>query len=139
MRTVTFADGFVSTSAPIVEGIEQETYLIENNQLATDLFSIDATQYKSAFIDFELSRSDDVSSYIQTGSLVLFYDGTSWNYSILMTQNDDILAETIVEPYNVVLTFTTSGDVGTLRYASGSMFSSYTGQLKAIVSKVKVV
>jgi len=139
MRTVNFADGFVSTSPPDVEGIAQENYNILNNQTNTSLFTIDSTDYKSVFIDFELTRSDVSDSYLQTGSLVLFYNGTSWQYSTLLTQNDDLLAASISLPKEVVLSLVTASGVGTLRYSSGNMGASYSGKIRMVVSKVKVV
>jgi len=139
MRTVTFADGFVSTSAPIVEGIEQETYNILNNQTNTSLFTIDSADYKSVFIDFELTRSDVSDSFLQTGSMVLYYDGTSWQYSTLLTQGDDLIAASITLPEEVTISMVTALGVGTLRYSSGNMGASYAGKIRMIVSKVKVI
>lgn len=139
MRVLTFADGFVSTSPPDVEGRDQESYNILNNQTNTTLFSIDSTQYKSAFIDFELSRSDSLGSYVQAGSITLFYDGTNWLFSVGITQNDEIISESLDEPYNVVFSFTNSLGVGTLKYSSGNMGASYTGKLRTLITRVKVV
>lgn len=139
MRTVNFADGFVSTSPPDVEGIAQENYNILNNQVNATLFTVDASEYKSVFIDFELTRSDVSNSYLQTGSIVLFYNGTSWNYSTLLTQNDDILSASLALPKDVVLSMVTASGVGTLRYSSGNMGASYLGKIRMVVSKVKVI
>lgn len=139
MRVLTFADGFVSTSPPDVEGRDQETYNILNNQTNTTLFSIDSAQYKSAFIDFELSRSDSLGSYVQTGSITLFYNGTSWVFSFGLTQNDEIISESLTEVYNVVFSFTNALGVGTLKYSSGNMGASYTGKLRTLITRVKVV
>ena len=139
MRTVNFADGFVSTSPPDVEGIAQENYNILNNQVNATLFTVDASEYKSVFIDFELTRSDVSNSYLQTGSIVLFYNGTSWDYSTLLTQNDDILAASLALPKDVVLSMVTASGVGTLRYSSGNMGASYLGKIRMVVSKVKVI
>lgn len=139
MRVLTFADGFVSTSPPDVEGRDQETYNILNNQTNTTLFSIDSAQYKSAFIDFELSRSDSLGSYVQTGSITLFYNGTSWVFSFGITQNDEIISESLTEVYNVVFSFTNALGVGTLKYSSGNMGASYAGKLRTLITRVKVV
>jgi hypothetical protein len=138
MRTVTFSDGFVSTAPPIV-GADQETYPIDNNQAATTLFTIDSAVYKSAFIDFELTRKDDFSSYIQTGSINIFFNGTEWIYSVLMTQNDDILSSALDMPQNVMLTFTTLSGVGNLSYSSGAMLSGHAGSFKATITRIKVL
>lgn len=139
MRILTFADGFVSTSPPDVEGRDQETYNILNNQTETTLFSIDSAQYKSAFIDFELSRSDSLGSYVQTGSITLFYDGSNWIFTVGITQNDEIISQSLDEIYNVVFSFTNALGVGTLKYSSGNMGESYTGKLRTLITRVKVV
>lgn len=139
MRTVTFADGFVSTSAPIVEGIEQETYNILNNQTNTSLFTIDSADYRSVFIDFELTRSDVSDSFVQTGSIVLYYDGASWQYSTLLTQGDNLIAASISLPEEITISMVTALGVGTFRYSSGNMGASYAGKIRMIVSKVKVI
>jgi len=139
MRIVTFADGFVSTSPPDVEGIGQESYNILNNQTTTTLFSIDSAQYKSAFIDFELSRSDSLASYAQTGSITLFYDGSNWIFSFGVTQNDEIISDSLAEDFNVVFSFTNALGIGTLKYSSGNMGASYAGKLKLLITRVKVV
>lgn len=139
MRILTFADGFVSTSPPDVEGRDQETYNILNNQTETTLFSIDSAQYKSAFIDFELSRSDSLGSYVQTGSITLFYDGSNWIFTVGITQNDEIISQSLDDIYNVVFSFTNALGVGTLKYSSGNMGESYTGKLRTLITRVKVV
>jgi hypothetical protein len=139
MRVLTFADGFVSASPPDVEGRDQESYNLLNNQTNTTLFSIDSAQYKSAFLDFELSRSDVSDSYVQTGSITLFFDGTNWIFSFGLTQNDEIISDSLDNPFNVVFSFTNALGVGTLKYSSGNMGASYNGKLKVLITRVKVV
>lgn len=139
MRVVTFADGFTSTSPPDVEGRDQESYDILNNQTDTELFDIDSLQYKSAFIDFELSRSNDTESYLQTGSMVIFYDGSDWILIPGMTQNDEILSNSLVDPQNVTFSFTNAAGIGTLSYSSGNMDEPHVGKLKLLITRIKEV
>jgi hypothetical protein len=141
MRVINFADGFVSTAVPIVDddGAALETYLLLNNQTNTTILTIDSLSFKSAFIDFEITRKDVSNSYIQTGQLSLYHTSTGWVYSIGMTNNDDIVSYSIDNPFNVVFSFTNSGTVGTLRYSSGNMGSSYEGKLKILISRVKIL
>lgn len=140
MRIVTFADGFVSTTPPSIDGAEQETYTIANNASDVDLFSLDAEEFSSAFINFEISRSDAVNDYSQTGQMTLFYtEALGWQFSLGLVINDEIVSASIDNPYNVVFSFTNSGTVGTLGYSSGSMGSSYLGVFKIIISKVQVI
>jgi hypothetical protein len=139
MRVVTFADGFVSTSPPDVEGRDQESYNILNNQTNATLFTIDSAQYKSAFIDFELTRSDGTNTYVQTGSMTLIYIGSSWVFTVGMTQNDEMVSDALSNAYNVSFLFTTATGVGTLKYNSGSMATPYTGKIKMLITRIKVV
>jgi hypothetical protein len=139
MRIITFADGFVSTSPPDIEGRDQESFNLLNNQTNTTLFTIDSAQYKSAFIDFELTRSDVSNSYVQTGSITLFYNGTNWIFTFGLTQNDEIISEALDNAYNVVFSFTNALGVGTLKYSSGNMGASYSGKFKILITRVKVV
>lgn len=139
MRVLTFADGFISTIPPETSGIAQESYNILNDQTDTNLFTIDSTQYKSAFIDFELTRSTSSESYIQTGSIVFYFDGTDWQLITGLTQNDDIISSSLDEAYNVSFSFTNDAGIGTLKYSSGNMVGTYQGKLKLLITRVKVV
>lgn len=140
-RIATFADGFSSASPPSIQGGVQEDYTIENNiSVLDDIFTIDSSEYMSAFINFELKRSDDMNDYIQVGKIILSYDGSSWLYNLGAYQGEDmiILEDSISNPKDVFFQIDTSMGVGTFKYKSGSMGSSYSGSLKIFITRISV-
>lgn len=138
-RIVSFADGFTSSSAPVVSGGAQENYNILNNQVSSlALFTIDSADYKTAFISFELEREDVADEFRQSGSIVLHYDGANWVYTLGNYQGDDIINTSIDTPEQVVFEITTSLGVGSFKYTSGNMGASYTGKLKAFTTRIVV-
>lgn len=139
MRVVSFADGFTSATAPAFQGVVQENYDILNNQSSPDsLITFDSTLYSSLFIDFELTRGDLSNYYSQFGKLTIFNDGTNWLLSIGMYNNSDIIQDTIANPEHITLSVSNSGSVGSLDYTSGNMGSGYSGQIKIMVTRIKV-
>lgn len=136
-RIASFADGFTSSTAPTIEGATQDNYTILNNQIAPlELFAIDALEFKSVFISFELERLDISNEYRQTGSLILSYDGSNWVYNLGNYQGDDIITDTIVNTQDVKFEISTIAGVGSFKYSSGNMGASYTGSLKAITTRI---
>lgn len=135
-RIVTFSDSFESATEPSIEGLVQENYTILNNATDESILTIDSSVYKSAFIDFELKRSDETDSFIETGSLQLIYDGSSWNYAKNISINSELLVTSLENPEHVVLSFQTTDGVGELKYTSGNMGSSYEGTLKISIVRI---
>jgi hypothetical protein len=143
VRIVTFSDGFTSSSEPTVEGGTQEDYPILNNQssfidFAPNVFSIDSAIYKSAFINYELERFDSGFVYLQAGSFIMSFDGTTWQLQYGSYQGDDLIVDTLVNAQDVELEFSTLSGVGSLKYKSGSMGSGYAGNLKMLITRVLV-
>ncbi len=139
-RVVDFVDSFSSATAPTTYGGTQENYLILNNQaVALALFTIDASDFKSAFISFELERTDISNEYRQVGHIVLDYDGANWNFNLGNYQGDSIINDTLANIYNIVLSITTSVGVGSLKYTSGNMSTSYSGNMKIFITRIVIV
>jgi hypothetical protein len=135
-RIINFADGFTSATEPSIEGLDQENYVIANNAVSTELFTINASVYKSAFFNFELIRSDDTNSYIESGEFkVLFYEG-QWNIVKSISIGHEMFSSSIDEAFNVQIYMDTTGDVGSIKYNSGEMGNNYSGSLKISISRI---
>lgn len=135
-RIVTFADSFVSATEPSLEGINQEDYVIQNNVIDQALFTINQSVYKSAFFDYEIIRSDDSGTYSEVGRFQFLYDNGSWQYAKGIAAGEEVISSEIVEPYNVVFSFSTLAGVGTFKYSSGNMGLNYSGTLKISISRI---
>lgn len=136
MRVVTFADGFVSTAPPVIEGVFQQDEDLLNNVSDQQLITIE-DDYRSAFIDFEISRSDSFGSFAETGRLTLVFKDGLWNFALGLTQGDEIIGSS--NPEGVSFSIENSAGVGILKYTSGNMGSSYFGKIKLIITKVKAL
>lgn len=135
-RIVNFADGFTSATAPQVAGAVQENYIILNNELTGTLFTLDSSLNKTAFVNYELIRKNDLESYTQNGSLIMAFDGTSW----LLTEgnfqgNSMITQEFTTDPLSLILTLDTV--TGALTYSSGNMIgANYIGTFKLNIVRI---
>lgn len=136
MRIVTFADGFVSTAPPAAEGQYQQSSEVVNLALNEPLLTM-TSEYRSAFIDFEISRTDIFSSFVETGRLTLVFKDNLWNFSVGLTQGDEILNSD--EPQGVSFSIENVAGQGILKYTSNEMGASYVGSIKMIISKVKAL
>lgn len=147
VRVLNFADGFKSSTPPVLTGSATlEPYDIANGASGQTLFTINAAQYKSAFVNYELERSYlDGSSvthaYIQRGQLILAYKDSSWSVSFgpLKDDDDDLLRrldETLTSPEQVKLYFTTATGVGSLKCDAGTMGAGYEGKIKLNIVRI---
>lgn len=136
MRIVSFADGFTSASAPVVAGAEQENYTLANNQALTNISGLvfDSSAYKSVFIDFEIERIGS-SSYRQSGSLILSYNGT-WSMTFGNYQGDPIIEDVLTEVYGITLSVV--GATGQIQYSSNDLPGHTSSKIKLYVVKVTV-
>ena len=135
-RIVNFSDSFVAATEPSLEGLDQENYTIQNNASDVVLFTINSSVYKSAFFNFEIIRSDISNTYTETGHFqLLFHDG-SWKFAKGISAGHEIISDVIDNPFNVVMSLTTSMGVGSLKYSSGNMGSSYTGTFKISITRI---
>lgn len=135
-RIVSFADGFTSASAPVVAGAEQENYTLANNQALTNISGLvfDSSSYKSIFIDFEIERIGS-SSYRQSGSLILSYNGT-WSMTFGNYQGDPIIEDVLTEVYGITLSVV--GATGQIQYSSNNLPGHTSSKIKLYVVKVTV-
>jgi hypothetical protein len=136
MRVVTFADGFISTSPPPLEGAYQQSEDVLNGAVDQDLLTIE-DNYRSTFIDFEISRSDSLGSFAETGRIVMVFKDGLWDFAVGLTQGDEIVNSSNPEG----LSFSVQNDSGSgiLKYSTGTMGSSYEGKIKLIITKVKAL
>lgn len=134
-RIVTFADTFVSATAPAIEGFGQEEYAILNNVSGQSLFTINPASYTSAFIYYELMREDETTRYVEVGELKLMYNDGTWYFSKGLTSGDQITNTIIEYPYNLIFSITTSLNIGTLKYTTGDLGVSNIGYLKINISR----
>lgn len=135
MRVVTFADGFVSTTPPVIEGEVRETYTLLNNQSSPVNISgliINSAEFKSAFINFEIERIG-VSTYRQVGSFIAAYNG-SWSITFGNYQGDQIINDSLVVPQNITLSIDAS--TGQVSYTSGNQTGHTSSKLKIYITKV---
>jgi hypothetical protein len=139
-RLINFSDGFTSASAPVVSAGTQEDFNINNNQVAPyALLAIDAAEYKSAFIDFEISRYNGSFEFRQSGSAIMSYDGTDWILNIGNYQGDDIIQDAITSLEHVVLSVATLAGVGTLSHTSGNMATVHFGKMRTIITRISAI
>jgi hypothetical protein len=132
-RTVAFADGFTSSTAP-TGASGQEDYTIANNTTGGTLFTLVQATNKSAFADYELRRTSSGGTFLQTGSIMMGHDGawtlTQGNYS-----GDEMLVDTISSTEHVVLSINSS--TGAITYSSGNLSGTgYIGTLKLNITRV---
>jgi hypothetical protein len=135
MRVVTFADGFVSTTPPVLDGEVSANYSLLNNQSSPvniSDFIIGSSSYKSAFISYEIERIG-ASTYRQVGSLIAVFNGT-WSITFGNFQGDGIFSDTIVNSENVVLSINAS--TGQFSYTSGNLPGHTSSKLKIYITKV---
>lgn len=134
VRVINFAEGFTSASVPTGVGSIQENYTIANNATGGSIFTIDSSLSKSAFADYELRRETSLGVFIQTGSIILAYDG-AWSLSFGNYSGDEMFVDVIANTENVILTLNSS--TGALTYDSGNMSgTSYSGTLKLNIVRV---
>jgi len=139
-RQISFVDGFTSSTPPDVTGSAQEDFLILNNQeVALSFYTIDALNYKSAFISFELSRSETGSEFRQAATMILSYDGTNWLLNVGNYQGSDLINDSLTNPESITLSVSTISGVGSIEYTSGNMGAGYTGTLKASITRIVTV
>jgi len=136
-RIVDFADGFTSASAPSISGGSLETYTLSNNQASftnTGL-SFDSSTHTSAFIDFELLRTDATPSYYsQSGKIIAAYDGTAWSIEFGNFIGDEIVADSLASAFNVQFQITS---LGVIQYKSGNMTGgSHSCEWKLAVTRI---
>jgi len=135
MRVVTFADGFVSTTPPTIEGEVRETYTLNNNQVApTNITGLvfDSSECKSVFFNYEIERIG-TATYRQVGSFIAVYNGT-WSLSFGNYQGEQIINDTLVDPENITLTISPSS--GQLSYTSGNQPGHVSSEMKIYITKV---
>lgn len=135
-RIVSFADGFTSASAPVVAGAEQENYTLANNQALTNITGLifSSSAYKSVFVDFEIERIGS-STYRQSGSLILSYNGT-WSITFGNYQGDPIIEDVLTEDYGITLSVV--GATGQVQYSSNNLPGHTSSKIKLYVVKVTV-
>lgn len=135
MRVVTFADGFVSTTPPVIEGEVRETYTLLNNQSSPASITgliVDSNAVKSAFINFEIERIG-TSTYRQVGSFIAVYNG-SWSLSFGNYQGDQIINDTLDNTENITLSINATS--GQISYTSGDLPSHASTKFKIYITKV---
>ncbi len=134
VRIVNFSDGFVATTAPTVDGGDQENYVLLNNQSITNLTGLlfNSAEYKSVFIDFEIERIG-TTTYRQSGSLIAAYNGT-WSITFGNYQGDTIVEDTLVNGYNITLSI--DGATGQIKYSSGNQVGHVSSKIKLYIVRV---
>lgn len=133
-KIITFSDGFSSASAPVVDGTDQESYLLDNNQPVTSIAGLifDSLTYKSVFFDYEIERIGDIT-YRQSGQLIAIYNG-SWSLSASNYTGEAILSDSLEFDYNIVLSIDSSS--GQIKYQSGDQSGHVSTKIKLNILKV---
>lgn len=135
MRVVTFADGFVSTTPPELQGEVSENYDLLNNQVSAvdiDDFIVDGSDFKSVFINYEIERIG-ASTYRQAGSLLAVFNGT-WSLTFGNYQGNQIFNDAIESSENVVLSIGPAS--GQFSYISGDLPGHTSSKLKMFITRV---
>ena len=136
-KIIEFADGFSSASAPDIEGGTQEVISLLNNQTGTAISELDFDGFSSVFIDFEVHRFDDVSTFRQVGTAIFRKNPSTllWSFDLGNYTGDSIIEESISSPEHIVLSIDGSGQVS---YDSGNMGSGHTAILKIVLLRFLV-
>ena len=134
---VDFADGFSSSTAPVLEGLGNETFLIDNNKSTfTNFTGLEFGANSSVFASFEVERKTDSVTYRQTGS-VIFRKNTSagtWDMEFGGFVGDDLVQTSISLAQHIILQITNAGQV---QYKSGNMSGTgYSGKFKLNLSRI---
>jgi len=87
-------------------------------------------------MSFELERLDVSNEYRQAGTVLFSYDGTSWIFNIGNYQGDDFIVDTLSSAQDVKFEISTSLGVMSFKYSSGNMGASYSGKLKASITRI---
>lgn len=136
-RIVNFADGFTSSSPPVIIGASQEIFDILNNQSSFTNFSgliLDKDQYQTVKMFCEIERSSSSGSYRQAIELVFVYKST-WSFTTGLSSGDTLLEETLSSGELVI--FSINATTGQVSYKSGNLSgTSYTGKLKASIDRI---
>lgn len=135
-RIVNFADGFTSSSAPSVTGVQQENYPLNNNQSTTDVSGLifASSSVKSFFANFELERLGSVL-YRQTGQLQASFNG-SWSLDFGNYSGDSIIDDTLSSTEKVVLTI--DATTGQVKYSSGNLTGHTASNLRIVITRIEV-
>ena len=137
MRILSFADGFTSSTAPTLAGGSLvETFTIANNTTAGALLTFDSTEFKTIFAEYELTRADVGGVYIQQGTIIFAYSGTSWAFQPGNYTGVDMIVDTIANAYEIKLTI--NSITGVVTYDSGNMSTSYSGGLKLNLTRIAI-
>jgi hypothetical protein len=127
---------FDGTTWTPVGGSSQQSFDVLNNASAQELIRLNS-DYGSAFIDFELSRSDASDSFAETGRLVMVYKDGLWSLATGLTQGDEMVSSD--NPEGVAFAVDNSMGEGILKYSSNNMGASYLGKIKLIITKVRAL
>jgi hypothetical protein len=136
MRVVTFADGFVSTTPPDVNGLDQENYTLLNDQAVTNITGLlfDSSEVKSVFFTYELERIG-TTTYRQSGQFIAAFNGT-WSLTFGNYQGDSIIEDTLTQDYGFVISIDSAS--GQIKYESGDQAGHTSSKLKLFTLKVVV-
>lgn len=138
MRVVSFADGFTSATAPSIGTAGQERYPLANNVTSlTSISALNFSSYTSAFIDFEVVRSDISGTKRQVGSFLLSKTSSGFDLNLGNYQGDDMIrmgSESVSLPHDLYFSVTSLGQI---QYKSGNMDSgSHAGELKVLITRI---
>jgi len=137
MRTVSFIDGFTSSSPPDVVGITQEFFEILNNKSSYFNFSglvFNKDQYQTVKMFCEIERSSSIGSWRQAIDLVFIYNG-SWSLTTGLNSGNPLVDDSYVSGELVL--FAIDGASGQVSYKSGNLQgTSYNGNLKASIDRI---
>ena len=129
--SVEVTDAIIGKST--ISSLSQDILNNASNQEITTI----TNSFRSAFITFEISRSDSLGSFSETGQLALIFKDGLWTLATGISQGDEIVNSS--NPEGVSFSVTNSAGNGILKYTSGNMGASYAGTIKFIITKVKAV
>jgi hypothetical protein len=134
-RILQFSDGFTSSTAPTISGGSSEELVnIADNTLSGSVSSFDSTLYTSAFINYDLFRTDGASDYTQKGTFIVSFDGTSWSFQLGNYVGDSMIVETVPSTFEISLSINVS--TGEMTYRSGSLGGTYSGKLTLSITRI---
>lgn len=137
MRIASFADGFTSSSAPTIEGAEQEIYTINNNvSTLTDITGLifNEGDTRSVFGQIEIERTTSIDEYRQSISFIALNWTGAWELQFGNYIGDDMVKSSITSATDIVLSMTNAGQ---WQYQTGNMAGTdYVGKIKISLTRM---
>jgi len=126
----------------MIQGAQVSIYALSNNIGSPTSVGtlVDSDDFRSVFMDYELERSVTGTPYRQVGTMMAYYDGSTYNLSFGNYDGSDLLTTDAPTGEKVRLTLVSGGSGQyLLHYESGNLAgSAHSCNLKISITKIRV-